>query len=102
MARRRRALQRRSSRGPALAVAALAVVVVAVIAAAVAQRWAGPSQPELSQEPARVGDVEARQPAIDLGHVPLDVPVEHQFALRNVGAVPVALGEARIDVLEGC
>ena len=99
---RRKTQQRHSSRGVALAIGALTVIVVALLAAAVAQRWGGTSQPEMPQGTARVGDVEASQPSVDLGHVPLDVNVEQKFVLRNVGTSPATLGEAKIDVLEGC
>ncbi len=46
--------------------------------------------------------VQALDPSVDLGRVPLNTTVKHAFRLQNVGAAPATLGRARIEVLEGC
>lgn len=50
----------------------------------------------------RVAGVVVARPVVDLGHVPLDVVVEHTFMLRNAGTERVHLGHATVAVLEGC
>ncbi len=50
----------------------------------------------------RAGGVVVARPVVDLGHVPLDVVVQHTFMLRNAGTERVHLGHATVAVLEGC
>lgn len=57
---------------------------------------------DLSRGPISVAGVEVPQPVADLGHYPVDTPVKAEYTLRNSSAVPVRLGEASIQVLEGC
>ena len=50
----------------------------------------------------RAGVVAVARPSVDLGQVPLDVPITHVFRLMNSGDERAALGQARIETLEGC
>jgi hypothetical protein len=50
----------------------------------------------------QLAGVTVDRPSVDLGHVPLNVPVTQTFHLRNTGGTEIGLGEARIAVLEGC
>jgi hypothetical protein len=50
----------------------------------------------------QLAGVTVDRPSIDLGHVPLNVPVTQTFHLRNTGGTEIGLGEAHIAVLEGC
>ena len=50
----------------------------------------------------QVAGVEVAEPSVDLGNVPLDTPVSHEFELRNLGTGVAMLGQATIEVLEGC
>ncbi len=52
--------------------------------------------------PARASGVVVAEPVAELGHVPLDFPVEHVFHLVNGGAVRVELGRPSVAVLDGC
>ena len=56
----------------------------------------------LPSGPMRAGNVEVVKPTLDLGRQPLNVTVQPAFELKNVGAEQVLLGEASIEVLEGC
>ncbi len=57
----------------------------------------------LPEGPARAGPVVVEEPVVDLGHVPLDFPVQHVFRLVNVSGERVQLGRPGFaDVLEGC
>jgi hypothetical protein len=58
--------------------------------------------PETARDPQLVAGVETLEPWADHGNVPLDTPVGHQWLLRNTGAIPVSLGVAKIETLEGC
>jgi hypothetical protein len=46
--------------------------------------------------------VQVARPSVDLGHIPLNTPVSHVFRLENTGVEPVAIGQVRIQALEGC
>ncbi len=50
----------------------------------------------------QVAGVQVDQPSVDLGKVPLDTPVSHEFEVHNVGTGMAMLGQATIEVLEGC
>lgn len=85
-------------------VALLAVVAGGIVAVALFGSSDQPSPiPAIaSQQPLRLAGIEAPQPVIDLGRVPLDTPVQPAFLLRNVGADRAYFGRPTIEVLEGC
>lgn len=51
---------------------------------------------------ASAAGVEVSEASVDFGHVPLNVPVDRTFVLRNTGSERVTLGKTRIEVVEGC
>ena len=61
-----------------------------------------PDGKPISNEPLTVAGVQVPEPAVNLGLQPLDTGVSHEFKLRNTSAVPVVLGKANIEVLQGC
>ena len=60
------------------------------------------SLPPLPTGPMRVGNVEVVKPTLELGKQPLNVTIQPAFELKNVGTDQALLGEASIEVLEGC
>ncbi len=54
----------------------------------------------LPERLAGASGVVARVPAVDLGHVPLDVVVQHTFLLHNAGPGRARFGQATVAVLE--
>lgn len=58
--------------------------------------------PTLPVGPMRAGNVEVAKPTLDLGRQPLNVTVQPAFELKNVSSEQVLLGDASIEVLEGC
>lgn len=105
-----RAKQRGVRRGPRLL--GLTVVIVAVAAALavlVGAGRGGSDQPTVQSETATAGPAAAQvhglevdRASVDAGRVPLNTPVRQEFRLRNTGGETVALGRARVEVLEGC
>ncbi len=61
-----------------------------------------PDGTPISEEPVRAAGVEVPEPAVNLGRVAMKTPVQRVFRLRNTSTTPVALGRARIEVLQGC
>lgn len=60
------------------------------------------SVPPIPSGPARAGNIEVMQQTLDLGKQPLNVTIQPAFELKNVGAEPALLGQASIEVLQGC
>jgi hypothetical protein len=56
----------------------------------------------LPEGTARAGSVVVAEPVADLGHVPLNVTVQHVFRLVNDGSELVQLGRPGVVVLDGC
>ncbi len=52
--------------------------------------------------PVEAAGVRVAAPSVDLGRVPLNTPVPHAWVLNNASAEPVALGQPRVQTLEGC
>lgn len=99
MPRRREPQPRRQPpRIPLLLIAG--VVVVVALAAFV--MWPR-AEAEVAADPSAPARLVATNPAVDLGRVPLDVPVEARFALVNTGGHEVRLiGRPTVKTLEGC
>jgi hypothetical protein len=60
------------------------------------------SLPSLPSGSARVGNIEVMQQTLDLGKQPLNVAIQPAFELKNIGAESALLGQASIEVLQGC
>ncbi len=94
----------------ALALVAAALLIAGVVWAGIAPLGLGgrgadePSASEIALPvgPAWAGGVIVAEPVADLGHVPLDVPVQHVFRVVNAGTEPVRLGRPSVVVLDGC
>lgn len=88
-----------------LALSGLTAVTL-LVAVAVVSSWGNKSTFEATATPleeiVQVGDIEVVAPSVDLGRVPLDTFVDHEFVLRNVGERPVTLGDVFVQTLEGC
>ena len=81
-----------------MAVGAVLIVAVGFLA------WRG-SAPQTSTSPASTGSsrLSVDRSTIDLGKVPLDVPVKATFKLKNVGDQPLTIqGEPRVELVKGC
>lgn len=84
-----------------LAVAALALVLVAVGAFFLFNR--GTSAPAKPAEVAGRPQLAVDREQIDFGKVPLDVPVQAKFELRNTGDQVLQIqGAPQVEVREGC
>ncbi len=99
-------LKRRDDRAakspwPIVVMAVGAVIIVAVGFLA----WRGSSSPQTTPSPASPGSarLSVDRSTIDLGKVPLDVPVKATFKLKNVGDQPLTIkGEPRVELVKGC
>jgi hypothetical protein len=81
------------------AVGAVLIVAVGFLA------WRGSSSPQTTPSPTRTGSarLSVDRSTIDLGKVPLDVPVKATFKLKNVGDQPLTIkGEPRVELVKGC
>ena len=84
-----------------------AVVLVIVLAIAIlANRSAdggGPASRGTAVAAAHtVGGVEVQAASVDLGRVPLNKQITHNFVVKNTNAGTVQLGVPAIEVLDGC
>jgi hypothetical protein len=82
-----------------MAVGAVLIVAVGFLA------WRGSRSPQTTTSPTSTGStrLSVDRSTIDLGKVPLDVPVKATFKLKNVGDQPLTIkGEPRVELVKGC
>jgi hypothetical protein len=103
--RQREKKPRKSWRWPALIGGGVLVATVGAVLVAVSLGGGDQTAPRTSDAPATItslAGVEVVEPSADLGRRPLDVPVSHNFVLKNNSDRPVDLGVPAIEVLDGC
>lgn len=86
----------------ALSFIAVVLLVIALLASPGRSSERSDSAAALPSGPARAGVVEAPEPVLDLGRVPLDTVVQPSFLLRNVGGERAHFGQPSVEVVEGC
>jgi hypothetical protein len=81
---------------------ALAIVVGLNVPGGESSSTAGTEAPPVAAGAAEAAGIQVDRASVDAGRVPLNTPIQQQFRLRNTGDEAVALGRARVEVLEGC